>query len=87
MLMLHFHSTMGILILALIASVGLFIWSVRQQGRGVALGKITGVILIIVVLLNIICTGAFAFKLWKQGYLAQMPMQMMMHNQMPPPKQ
>lgn len=87
MLMLHFHSTMGLLLLALIAALGLFIWSLRQQGAGVSLGKISGFILIVVVLLNIICTGNYGYKLWKQGYLTQMPMKMMMHDQMAPPKQ
>lgn len=87
MLMLHFHSTMGLLLLALIASIGLFIWSIRQQGAGVAFGKIMGFILMIVVLLNIICTGYYGFELWKQGYLTQMPMQMIMNNHVAPPKQ
>lgn len=75
-MMFMFHTTMGILFLALVASVALYIWSAREHGAGSGLGKFTGIIVAIIILLNIICTGYTGIKLWKEGFF-QMPMKMM----------
>lgn len=83
--MFMFHTTLAVLFIALIASVALFIWSSREQGSGSGLGKVTGIVVAIIVLFNIVCTTYCGIKLWKEGYFSHMPMKMMMNEQKTPP--
>lgn len=71
------HSSSALQFLALLAAVGLFVWSLRHEGKGVFLAKIVSAIAAILILIGMGCTAYFSVQYWKAGYFeGPLPMQM-----------
>jgi hypothetical protein len=71
------HSSSALQFLALLAAVGLFVWSLRHEGKGILLAKIVSGIAAILILIGMGCTAYFTVQYWKAGYFeGPMPMQM-----------
>jgi hypothetical protein len=71
------HSSSALQFLALLAAVGLFVWSLRHEGKGVALAKIISGISAVFILIGMACTAYFSVKYWNEGYFeGPLPMQM-----------
>lgn len=69
MLIAHISFSLGLI--ALVAGVSLYLWSVRAEaGPGVALAKIFGVIVIILAILELICSvySGVRWKHYKQEW-------------------
>lgn len=71
-MMFFLHTAYALELLTLLAAVGLWIWALRNEGRGVMLGKIFGITVFIFSLLSIACTAYYATTYWKQGYFSTM---------------
>ena len=50
-----------------LGSIGLIIWSMRNKGEGVFLGKIIGIVTALSCLFSLICIGYYGFQYWLKG--------------------
>lgn len=80
MLMLHFHAIVSLELIALAFGAAILIWSKVHENVGTSLAKIIGYVIIIVAVINMLCTGYYAIKYWQEGYFDK-PSPMMMQNQ------
>lgn len=80
MLMLNFHAIVSLELIALAFGVAILIWSKVYENIGTSLAKIIGYVIIIVAVINVICTGYYAIKYWQEGYFDK-PYPTMMQNQ------
>jgi len=70
MMMFMFHTAYALYLLSLAAGLGLFIWSSRNVGKGVGIAKFFSVIIMLLSILGIACTGYFGTKYWQEGYFS-----------------
>ena len=56
------HLTFALELIALAFGVSLFIWSLRHDGAGIVLGKIAGIIIISLAVLDILCSSYNAIR-------------------------
>lgn len=63
-----FHAAFALELIALIASVSLFIWALRHEGPGIPLGRGVGFIVTLLAILGMLSTGQYGGKYWEEGY-------------------
>lgn len=84
-MMFMFHSAMMLALIAIALGIGLIVWALRNEGRGVVLAKVFGWLIVIFAVLAMLCSTYYAMSYWQSGYF-QMPMgmmKMMQGNSMP----
>ncbi|HDV5709335.1 TPA: hypothetical protein RJD49_001002 [Legionella pneumophila] len=67
-MMFLFHAAVTLGLIAFSLGVGLFIWGLRNQGAGIQLAKTLGILVAIIAVLSILCSGYYAIKYWHEGY-------------------
>lgn len=65
--MLHIGLSLGLL--SLTAGTALWIWSAQDLRRGLHIGRVIGLIVIILSILSISCSFYFGAQSWKEIYL------------------
>jgi hypothetical protein len=77
------HIGFSLELIALIAGVSLYIWSLRTQGAGTSIGAAIGFLVIILAILAIICNVYYTTKYWYEGdFNTPMSMHEMQNNMM-----
>ena len=76
-------------LIALGLGISMLIWAYRNEGAGVALGKVFGYVISILAVLALLCTSYYGTQYWKEGYfkspiapMLMMKQQMMQHKGM-----
>lgn len=82
MLMFNFHIAFSLALIALAFGAAVLIWAKAHESVGVTLPKIIGYIVIIVAVLNILCSGYSASKYLMDGYFYKPFHPMMMQENM-----
>lgn len=66
------HAAFGLLLIALASGVFLYIWSAKNDS---GLGRVFGLIVILLAVIDMLCAAYYGVKYWKEGYF-QSPMAM-----------
>jgi hypothetical protein len=62
--MLVFHLAYALYLLSLSGGLALFIWALRAEGPGRIIGRIFGVLIIVLSMAGAFCLGYHAIKYW-----------------------
>ena len=86
-MMFLLDAAFAIELIALAFGTGLLIWSMRNQGEGVVLGRFIGYLVFILSVFVLLCTSFYGFIYWAQGKFdspmnTSMPMSMPMNQEM-----
>lgn len=79
-MMFLFHSAMGLSLIAIALGVMLVVWSLRNEGKGVQLAKVFGILIVIVAIFGQICSTYYSLKYWSNGYFESPAGMMHMQN-------
>lgn len=79
--MFLFHVAYSLGMIAVSAGTALYVWSARNNGAGVGLAKLIGILVVIFSIVSTLCTSYYGVKYWQAGYF-QSPMEVhgMMNN-------
>jgi predicted membrane protein len=82
MLMLKFHLVLSMGLITLAIGAAVLIWSKIHANVGTTLAKTIGYVIIIMSILNILCTGYYAMKYRCAGYFDKPHIRMIQKNKM-----
>jgi len=82
MLMFHFHMTFALGLIAFALGASVLIWSKAHESVGTSLAKLIGYIVIILAVINLLCTGYYAVKYSQEGSFDKPYPMMMQHQKM-----
>lgn len=66
--MFSFHVATALLFIAFGLGIAFIAWSIRNQGEGVKLVRVTGYIISILAVLGYLCSLFYGIKYWSEGY-------------------
>lgn len=67
-MMFTFHSAMMLALIAIALGVVLIVWSLRNEGQGIALAKVFGWLILIIAILGMLCSTYYSVAYWYKGY-------------------
>lgn len=71
-MMFLIHSAFALGLIALATGAALYIYASRQSGAGTSLGRIVGLIVMIVSTVSLICSFYLGVMIWKEIYYVNM---------------
>jgi NhaP-type Na+/H+ and K+/H+ antiporter len=82
--MSHFHLNFSLELIALGLGALILVWSKMPEKPGMSFARLIGYIIIILTILNMICTVTVAVKFWNSGYFYRLHPMMMQQEMMIP---
>lgn len=76
-MMFAFHAAVFLGFIAFVSGAAIYIWAVRNRGAGANLAKYSGIVVMILTLLSVICTVYSGIRHMRAGYF-ECPMHRMM---------